>query len=164
MFKALRRLPLTRKLVLFIVATSVLPLLIVGLTSTEISKSIVQEEVRQYTVELMVKQKDYLELLQDQVEGLIANLASIEELKSAMQETAQNPDDFIHFPADSLCRNGYDRTGLISVFRQLNSRKSEKFPTRCRRATERTGKSKAGSRKGRNDPGTEFRYPQGSGE
>ena len=51
MFKALRRLPLTRKLVLFLVATSVLPLLIVGLTSTEISKSIVQEEVRQYTVE-----------------------------------------------------------------------------------------------------------------
>ena len=119
MFKALRRLPLTRKLVLFLVATSVLPLLIVGLTSTEISKSIVQEEVRQYTVELMVKQKDYLELLQDQVEGLIANLASIEELKSAMQETAQNPDDFTRLATQAkigYILSGYSNLrGLVSI-------------------------------------------------
>ena len=119
MFKALRRLPLTRKLVLFLVATSVLPLLIVGLTSTEISKSIVQEEVRQYTVELMIKQKDYLELLQDQVEGLIANLASIEELKSAMQETAQNPDDFTRLATQAkigYILSGYSNLrGLVSI-------------------------------------------------
>lgn len=119
MFDSFRRLSLTRKLVLFLIATSILPLVIVGMTSAEISKSIVQDEVRQYTIELMVKQKDYMELLQDQIEGLIANLSSIEDIKSAMMETAQNTDAFTNLATQAkigYILSGYSNLrGLVSI-------------------------------------------------
>ena len=60
---------LTGKFLLFLFVTSILPLLVVGLISFEIAKTTVQDEVRQYTEALMVKQKDYMELLLEEVES-----------------------------------------------------------------------------------------------
>ena len=75
---------LTGKFLFFLLVTSILPLIVVGITSFEISKTIIQEEVRQYTEALMDKQKDYMELLLDEVESLIANLSSIEDIKKSL--------------------------------------------------------------------------------
>ena len=78
---------LTRQLLAFLLGVSIIPLLVLGYTSTETSKTILQEQVRRNTVELMVKQKDYLELLLDGIESLIANISSVDDVKKAILET-----------------------------------------------------------------------------
>ena len=85
MFQTLRQATLTRKLLLFLIGASILPLIVVGLISIEISNRIVQDEIRQYTMELMVKQRDYMNLLLDEVENLIANVAEVEEIRTILQ-------------------------------------------------------------------------------
>lgn len=59
-FTKVNQLNLTRKFILFLCIISVLPLLVVGLVSYEIAKATIQQEVSNYTQELMVKQTAYI--------------------------------------------------------------------------------------------------------
>ena len=119
MFKWLRQTSLTRKLLLFLIGASILPLVVVGLISMEISKKIVQDEVRQYTLELMVKQRDYMDLLLDEVENLIANVASVEDIKKALLENEAPKDDYVNLATQA--KIGYilsghsNLKGLVSI-------------------------------------------------
>jgi PAS domain S-box-containing protein len=119
MFKWLRQTSLTRKLLFFLIGASILPLFVVGLISMEISKKIVQDEVRQYTAELMVKQRDYMELLLDEVENLIANVASVEDIKKALLESEAVKDNYVNLATQA--KIGYilsghsNLKGLVSI-------------------------------------------------
>lgn len=110
---------LTGKFLLFLLVTSVFPLIVVGLTSFEISKTIIQDEVRQYTEALMVKQKDYMELLLEEVESLIANLSSIEEIKNAVIDKNYQADDYTNLATQAkigYILSGYSNLkGLVSI-------------------------------------------------
>ena len=115
----LRRATLTRQLLLFLIGVSIFPLLVVGLTSTKISQSILQDQVRQYTVELMVKQKDYLDLLLDGIESLIANVSSVEDVKKAVMESDTTADDYANLYTQAkigYILSGYSNIrGLVSI-------------------------------------------------
>ena len=113
MIELLRQATLTRKLLLFLIGASLLPLLVVGLISTEIAKKNVQDEVRQYTLELMVKQRDYLDLLLDGVENLIANVAGVEDIKEALVQAETVRDDYVRLTTQA--RIGY----ILSGYRNL---------------------------------------------
>ena len=104
---------------LFLLGVSIIPLLVVGLISTEISKTILQDQVRQYTVELMVKQKDYLDLLLDEIESLIANISSVEDVKNAVMESEKSTDDYANLSTQAkigYILSGYSHIrGLVSI-------------------------------------------------
>jgi|GEM_PF-1963245 len=110
---------LTGKLLLFLVVTSVLPLIVIGWTSFEISKTIIQDEVREYTEALMDKQKDYMELLLEEVESLIANLSSIEEIKKVVADDGTMADDYTNLATQAkigYILSGYSNLkGLVSI-------------------------------------------------
>ncbi|HWR29508.1 MAG TPA: response regulator [Negativicutes bacterium] len=116
---ALQRANLTRQLMLFLLGVSILPLLVVGLISTEISKSILQDQARQYTVEMMVKQKDYLDLMLDEIESLIANISSVEDVKNAVMESEKTTDDYANLSTQAkigYILSGYSNIrGLVSI-------------------------------------------------
>jgi len=110
---------LTGKFLLFVLVTSVLPLIVVGLTSFETSKTIIQDEVRQYTEALMDKQKDYMDLLLEEVESLIANISSIEEIKNVVSNKNARADDYTNLATQA--KIGYilssysNLKGLVSI-------------------------------------------------
>jgi len=110
---------LTGKFLLFVLVTSVLPLIIVGLTSFETSKSIIQDEVRQYTEALMDTKKDYMDLLLEEVESLIANISSIEEIKNVVSDKNARPDDYTNLATQAkigYILSGYSNLkGLVSI-------------------------------------------------
>lgn len=110
---------LTKKFVFFLLVTSILPLIVVGITSFEISKAIIQEEVRQYTEALMDKQKDYMELLLEEVESLIANISSIEDIKNIVVDESPLPDDYTNLATQAkigYILSGYSNLkGLVSI-------------------------------------------------
>lgn len=110
---------LTGKFLIFLLVTSILPLIVVGITSFEISKNIIQEEVRQYTEALMDKQKDYMELLLDEVESLIANISSIEEIKNVVVDESHLPDNYTNLATQAkigYILSGYSNLkGLVSI-------------------------------------------------
>ena len=119
MLTQLRRTTLTRKLLLFLIGASILPLVVVGLISTELSKRIVQDEVRQYTVELMIKQRDYMDLLLGEIENLIANVASVPEVKQALVENDALQDDYVnlstHAKIGYILSGHSNLKGLVSI-------------------------------------------------
>ena len=104
---------LTGKFLLFLLVTSVIPLFVVGLTSFEMSKTIIQDEVRQYTEALMVKQKDYMELLLEEVESLIANLSSIEDIKNVVVDKDAQTDDYTNLATQA--KIGYILSGYSNL-------------------------------------------------
>ena len=109
---------LTRQLLAFLLGVSIIPLLVLGYTSTETSKTILQEQVRRNTVELMVKQKDYLELLLDGIESLIANISSVDDVKKAVLENS-SADDYASLYTQAkigYILSGYSNIrGLVSI-------------------------------------------------
>jgi len=119
MKRIFQRHSLTAKFLIFLLITSVFPLIVVGITSFEISKAIIQDEVRQYTEALMDKQKDYMELLLEEVESLIANLSSIEDIKDVLIDGDQLPDDYTNLATQAkigYILSGYTNLkGLVSI-------------------------------------------------
>lgn len=110
---------LTGKFVLFLLVTSVLPLLAVGLTSYKTSQAIIQEEARHYSVALLERQTDYMDLLLEEVESLIANLSSLEEIKSAVSATKLQSEEYANLATHAkigYILSGYSHVkGLISI-------------------------------------------------
>ena len=74
------------KLLFFLLLASVIPLLVLGITSYNTSRSVIQEDVSNYTLALMVEQKNYLDLFLEQVEGLITNISSVEDIKDTIDD------------------------------------------------------------------------------
>ena len=87
MLQTLQQATLTQKLLLFLIGASLGPLAVVGVISAETSRNIVQDEVRRYNLDLMLKQRDYMNLLLDEVENLIANVAGVEEIRHTLAES-----------------------------------------------------------------------------
>lgn len=86
---------LTKRFLLYLLLTSILPLLIMGYLSFEIAKSILQSEIRLYTEALLTRQTDYMELLQEEIEGLIANLSSLDDIKRVVDDQNTKPSSLV---------------------------------------------------------------------
>jgi hypothetical protein len=82
---------ITAKLVAFLLLVSVIPLLLLGIISYNTSRVIIQEEVSDYTLALMVQQREYLELMQAGIESLIANVSGVEGIKNVLNKRVWPP-------------------------------------------------------------------------
>jgi len=80
---------LTHKFIAFLLLTAALPLLIVGISAYQVSRTIVHDEAIRFTQALVDAQNAYLDLQSQQVASLIANLISVEDITNALANDAR---------------------------------------------------------------------------
>ncbi|MCW2278399.1 hybrid sensor histidine kinase/response regulator [Heliophilum fasciatum] len=99
--------------------TSIIPLMVVGMTSYSISKTIIQEEAGNFTSELVGNQRDYMERMMQEVESLIANISSIEDIKAVVDDRQRTPSDYASLATQAkigYILSGYTNLkGLVSI-------------------------------------------------
>jgi diguanylate cyclase (GGDEF)-like protein/PAS domain S-box-containing protein len=78
------------KLTSFIVAISVLPLLLYEVASYTSIRFVITDEAVKNTMQLLANQRDYLNLQMEQINGLATNLSSIEEVNQVLAKSGSN--------------------------------------------------------------------------
>ena len=74
------RLNITGQFIIYLAGVSIIPLLVLGIFAYTVSFSIIKAQVYSYTTELVRDQRDYLDVLLQEVESLIANLSGVEDI------------------------------------------------------------------------------------
>lgn len=95
------RLTLTQKFLAFLLFASVIPLLVVGVTSYTISTNVLREESARYAAELVTAQKDYLERHLEEMSGLIENLAESEAIRAALEYKTPAESPVVRYAAQA---------------------------------------------------------------
>jgi signal transduction histidine kinase/ActR/RegA family two-component response regulator len=113
------RISITWKFLLFVLVASVLPLLAMGWASYDIAQRIVREQAIQYTEELTGQQQRHLDLLLQEVESLVANLTSLDQIKETLERDDAQIDDFTRLATQAqigYILSGYTNLkGLLSI-------------------------------------------------
>ena len=117
-----RRFPainITLKFFGYLILLSILPLLIVGGSSYNVSRSMLREEAARYTKQLVINQQDYLTLQLSQIESLIANISSVEEITEVLDDKNVAVDSYTSLATQAhigYILNGYSNLkGLVSI-------------------------------------------------
>ncbi len=103
---------------LFLLFATILPLLIGGITSYVISEQTVQEEVSDFNKAWISKQKDYMELLMQEVESLMENIANIDSIKNVLSNETNETDYYTNLSTQATIGyilSGYNLRGLVSI-------------------------------------------------
>ncbi len=110
---------ITLKFIAYLMFLSVIPLLILGITSYHISRNILQAEAQRYTLQLLRNQRDYLELQLDQIEALLANIAGVETILQALGDHRPRTDVYTRLATQArigyILNNYLNLKGLISI-------------------------------------------------
>ncbi len=72
------------KLTSFMLAISVLPLLLFEVVSYSSTREVIMQEAMQNTMQLLSNQRDYLNLQMEQIDGLATNLGSVDEINQVL--------------------------------------------------------------------------------
>jgi signal transduction histidine kinase len=104
---------LALNLTLFLVLASLLPLLALGVISDYVSRSVIQQDVTHYAQALVNAQRDYVDVLFQEMESLIINISGVEEIKVAIDDANNFPDEYTRLATQA--RIGYILSGYSSV-------------------------------------------------
>jgi signal transduction histidine kinase len=107
-----------RTFVIFMLIATLLPLSIGGVTSYIISKQTIQEEVTDFNEAWIAKQTDYLELLLQEIEGLMENIANLDSIKNSLSDQASTMDNYTNLSTQATIGyilSGYNIKGLVSI-------------------------------------------------
>jgi|GEM_PF-3373331 len=85
MLKKFKPINLSQKLIVYFLMASVLPIAFLGFMSYQSSKAILRNEIDKTSIELLEEKKKYLGLIIDDIEGLISNLSSVEDIKDVLE-------------------------------------------------------------------------------
>src|SRR5512133_731544 len=78
---------LALNLSLFLLLSGVLPLVGLGVISDYVSRSVIEQDVTNYAQALVNAQKDYLDVLFQEIESLIINISGVEDIKTAINDS-----------------------------------------------------------------------------
>ncbi|NTW97269.1 MAG: EAL domain-containing protein [Oscillochloris sp.] len=106
-------LSLTIKFIIFLHLASIIPVLIVGVSAYEVSRSLMQDESKRYAAELVQQQQEYLELHLEQIESLITNISSVEAIIQALAEEPAPDDSYTRLATQA--RIGYILDGYANL-------------------------------------------------
>ncbi|WP_224242581.1 hybrid sensor histidine kinase/response regulator [Hyalangium gracile] len=107
---------ITIKLIGYLLAVSVAPLLVFGVTSYEMARSAIVSLASDYNARLLSNQRDYLILQSEQVESLATNIAGVEEIGNALAGAdAPSEDDGGYSSLVTQARVGYILSGYGSL-------------------------------------------------
>ena len=110
---------ITNKFITYLILLSILPLLIVGGVSYRISSNLLTDEASGYIQQLIINQRDYIDLQLRQVESLISNLSGVEAITDALESASDTSDNFTRLTTQvqiGFILNGYSNLdGLVSI-------------------------------------------------
>jgi diguanylate cyclase (GGDEF)-like protein/PAS domain S-box-containing protein len=113
------RLNLTQKFIVFLILISILPMLVVGITSYRVSRKVLLEDASNYMLELVDNQSDYLDLVVKQAEDLILNISGVETIIESLDD--QHAPEKGYASLATQARIGYilnnysSMEGLVSI-------------------------------------------------
>ena len=98
---------------------SVVPLLVLGVISDNVSRSVIKQDVTNYAQTLVNAQRDYLDVLFQEIESLIINISGVDDIKTAIDDAAKSPDEYTRLATHArigYILSGYsDVKGLVSI-------------------------------------------------
>ncbi|MCP5159140.1 MAG: EAL domain-containing protein [Gammaproteobacteria bacterium] len=98
---------------------SVIPLLILGVSSYHISQRTLQAEAQRHTLQLLRNQRGYLTLQLEQVEALIANISGVEAILEALGTANARVDAYTQLATQAhigyILNNYLNLKGLVSI-------------------------------------------------
>lgn len=110
---------IANKFIVYLIFLSVIPLLILGISSYHISQSTLQAEAQRYTLQLLRDQRDYLALQLEQVEALIANISGVEAILEAISVAGAASDTYTQLATQAhigyILNNYLNLKGLVSI-------------------------------------------------
>jgi len=113
------RFNITHKFIGYLIFLSIIPLLVVGVVSLQTSSNVLKEVASHYTMQLVINQRDYLDLQLMQVESLISNLAGVEEIRDVLEDVNLASDTYTQLTTQAnigYILNGYSNLqGLVSI-------------------------------------------------
>jgi two-component system sensor histidine kinase/response regulator len=92
--RGIARLGITGRFLLYLFLIAIMPLLALGVSSYQIARVTLQDEVSSYTQELVKEYAVYLDRLGAEVEGLTANLAGVKGIRTLLQAQSSPADAF----------------------------------------------------------------------
>ncbi len=104
---------LAASLVLFLFLTSVLPLLMLGIVSDYVSRSVITSDVTDYNLALVNAQRDYLDVLFQEIESLIINISGVQAIKAAVDDQGSSPNSYTRLATQAQI--GYILSGYSGV-------------------------------------------------
>jgi len=107
------RIKLIWKFLLFIGVTSVVPLVAMGWASYQTALNTVELQAGRYTQELTTQQRTYLDLLLQEIESLIANLSSLDDIKQVVAQESSETDAYTRLTTNA--RIGYILSGYTNL-------------------------------------------------
>lgn len=110
---------ITIKMALYLLLISVVPLTTVGYISFLTTNSLINSEVRSLSTQIMSDKKQYLEIVAKEIEGLIANISGVDDIKNALQGQYDSEDDYNKLSTQAkigyILSNYKNINGLISI-------------------------------------------------
>lgn len=97
---------------------TLLPLSIGGITSITTSQQMIQDEVSDFNKAWISKQKDYMELLLQNIESMVTNIANIDSIKNVLDSDRRVMDDYSNLSTQATIGyilSGYNIDGLVSI-------------------------------------------------
>ena len=111
---------ISAQFIFYLTAMSIIPLLVVGILAYFVSFSIIKNQAEHYTAELVNNQKDYLDVLLQEVESLIANISGVEDITNVISDQAKtNSDTYTNLATQAkigyILNNYINVKGLVSI-------------------------------------------------
>jgi len=114
------RFNISMQFILYLAGVSVIPLLVLGGVAFAVSFSIIRDQANKYTIELVHNQRDYLDLLLQEVESLISNVSGVEEItNNVLTGEASSNNAYSNLATQAkigyILNNYINVNGLISI-------------------------------------------------
>ncbi|UEM22944.1 response regulator [Skermanella mucosa] len=107
------RLNITLRFIAYLMFLSFLPILAIGLTAIEVSRSILATEASRHAAEQVRAQRDHLHVQMDQVESLIANISGVDAIADALKLDGTARDSFTNLATQA--RIGYILNSYLNI-------------------------------------------------
>jgi signal transduction histidine kinase/DNA-binding NarL/FixJ family response regulator len=97
----------------FLLLASILPLVTLGLISDNVSRSVIGQDTTDYNWALVNAQRDYLDVLFQEIESLIINISGVDQIKATIDDATASPDEFTRLATQAQI--GYILSGYSGV-------------------------------------------------
>lgn len=94
MIQNLLKLNISKKLSIYFLLACIVPLAVLGFMSYTKSKKLLTEEMDQSSTQMVEDKRKYMEVIMDEIDGLIENLSSIEDIKDVLANDDKTINDY----------------------------------------------------------------------
>ena len=117
--KKLFHLNITKKLIIYLLLTSFIPLLLFGIGTVSQSQTILKNEMDKFTNDLLSEKQKNVELMMRNAESLIANIIAVEDITTILSNESRSDSSFNKLAGQenvgAILSNYSNVKGLISI-------------------------------------------------